>query len=52
MKPSSAYGIHRHFMVSEDSTRADRDRHRYEAFLHDESRPQFEDTVIYDEPFR
>ena len=49
MKPSSAYGIHRHSMVSEDSTRADRDRHHNE---HEERKPQFEDTVIYDEPFR
>ena len=51
MKPSSAYGIHKHSMVSEDSTRATCDHYHYEPFSHEQSKPQFEDIAIYDEPF-
>ena len=52
MKPSSAYGIHKHSMVSEDSIRATSDHYQYEAFPYEESKPQFEDTAIYEEPFQ
>ena len=52
MNPSSAYGIHSHSMISEDSTRATFDHYRYETFPYDENEPQIEDEVIYDEPFR
>ena len=52
MKPSSAYGIHNHLVVSENSTRAEYDDYQYESFSYEDINPQIEDTVIYDEPFR
>ena len=52
MKSSSAYGIHNHLMISENSTRDDCDHYQYETLSYEDMNPEIEDTVIYDEPFQ